>query len=97
MKRAFLLSVLAASLLLPLSAAAQVVVRVAPPPVVVERPVRAPGPRYVWTGGYYRWTRGRYIWMPGRYVLPPRPGVAWVSPHWVARPGGWVFVAGFWR
>ena len=34
---------------------ARVVVRLAPPPVVVEQPVPAPGPAYIWTPGYYRW------------------------------------------
>jgi len=81
----------------PLASLAQVVVRVAPPPVVVERPLAPPSPRHLWVAGYYRWAGGRYIWVPGHYVLPPRPGGVWIAPHWVARRGGWVFVAGYWR
>jgi hypothetical protein len=96
MKKSVFLLTLAVTLL-PVAAIAQIVVRVAPPPVVVERPVPSPGPRYVWVGGYHRWTGRRYVWVPGHYVLPPRPGVAWIAPHWVARGGGWVSVAGYWR
>jgi hypothetical protein len=43
----------------------QVVVRVGPPPVIVERPIPRSGPRYVWLAGYYRWDGARYIWAPG--------------------------------
>jgi hypothetical protein len=96
MKRILPLFALAAALS-PAVAMAQVVIRVAPPAVVVERPVPSPGPRYVWVGGYHRWTGVRYVWVPGHYVIPPRPGVVWVAPRWVARGGGWVFVAGYWR
>ena len=75
----------------------QLVVRVGPPPVIVERPIPRPGPRYVWLPGYYRWGGARYIWVPGRYEIPPRPGAVWIGPRWVQRNGTWVFVAGFWR
>ena len=79
------------------AALAQTVVRVAPPaPIVEVRPV-APGPRYVWRGGYYRWYHGRYVWAHGYWVLPPHPGGAWVPGHWDARPGGWVWIPGHWR
>jgi hypothetical protein len=43
------------------AAFAQVVVRVAPPPPIVERHPVAPGPRYVWVGGYHRWDGRRYV------------------------------------
>lgn len=75
----------------------QVVVRVRPPGVIVERPGPRPGLRYVWLPGYYRWGGARYIWVRGRYVIPPRPEVVWVAPRWVERNGTWVFVQGFWR
>lgn len=81
----------------PITARSQVIVRVAPPRVFVERRVPPPGPRYVWISGFYRWNGARYIWVPGRYALPPRPGVVWVAPRWVAHNGTWTFVAGYWR
>lgn len=76
---------------------AQVVVRVAPPPVVIEHPGPPPRTGYVWVGGYHRWDGYRYVWVPGHYVLPPRPRAVWVPGHWAERRGGWVFVEGHWR
>ncbi|HMD19565.1 MAG TPA: hypothetical protein VKH40_04560 [Alloacidobacterium sp.] len=76
---------------------AQVVVRVAPPPVVVEHPGPPPHEGYVWTGGYHRWDGNRYVWVPGRYVVAPHPHAEWVPAHWAERHGSWVFVEGHWR
>ena len=42
-------------------AAAQVYVNIAPPPPRVEVKVVAPGPGYVWIGGYHRWAAGAYV------------------------------------
>ncbi len=77
---------------------AEVVVRVAPPaPQSVVVVGHAPGPKYVWIGGYHRWNGSRYIWVPGKWIVPPRHGAVWVAPRWVPRNGGYVFVAGRWR
>ena len=77
---------------------AQAVVRIAPPaPQSIVVIGRAPGPKYVWTGGYYRWQDGRYVWVPGRWIVPPRPGAVWMAPRWAHNNGGYVFVAGRWR
>ena len=92
-----LLTVAIATTFASSAAWSQVVVRVGPPRVIIERPGPRPGLRYVWMPGYYRWGGARYIWVPGRYEIPPRPGVAWVAPRWVQRNGAWIFVAGFWR
>ncbi|HTZ88743.1 MAG TPA: hypothetical protein VMA71_00300 [Alloacidobacterium sp.] len=73
------------------------VVRIAPPPVVVEHPGPPPRAGYVWVGGYHRWDGARYVWVPGHYVVPPRPHAVWVPAHWVQRSGGWVLVHGHWR
>ncbi|HEX5229067.1 MAG TPA: YXWGXW repeat-containing protein [Bryobacteraceae bacterium] len=75
----------------------EVVVRVHPPRAVVERRVPAPGPGYVWVGGYQRWDGNAYVWVPGRWDRPPRPHARWVAHHWVHRHGGWVMVEGHWR
>jgi len=78
--------------------AAEVIVKVAPPPPVSVAVVgRAPSARHVWIPGYHAWKGGRYVWIPGHWMIPPRPGVVWVAPRWVHRGGGYVFVAGFWR
>jgi hypothetical protein len=78
-------------------AAAQVVVRVGPPPAVVERPGPPLHPGWVWIPGYYRWNGHRYLWVPGRWVNPPRPHAYWVPGRWVARGGGYTWIAGYWR
>jgi hypothetical protein len=79
------------------AALAQAVIRVGPPPPIVERPGPRPSARYVWIPGYYRWNGNRYIWVGGHYVIAPRPGAVWVPPYYAHRPGGYVFVAGHWR
>jgi len=96
MKKLFI-TLAGAAALISTTAWSQVVVRVGPPRVIVERLIPRPGPRYVWIPGYYRWGGARYVWVPGRYEVPPRPGVVWIAPRWVQRGGSWVFVAGFWR
>jgi hypothetical protein len=77
--------------------AADVVVRVAPPAAVVERPGPRPSPNHVWVAGYHRWDGRAYVWVPGRYEVAPRPHAHWVAHHWVRRDGGWVLVEGHWR
>jgi WXXGXW repeat (2 copies) len=79
------------------AAAADIVVRIAPPRVRVERRPPPPGRNYVWVSGYHRWEGNTYVWTPGRWEQPPRPRARWVAHHWVHRRGGWVFVEGHWR
>jgi hypothetical protein len=60
--------------LLAVSAAdAAFYVRIAPPPIVVERPPPTPGPGYMWTPGYYTWNGAAYVWVPGAWVIAPWP------------------------
>ncbi len=83
-----------------LSAAAgalPVYVHIAPPKPRVEVRVVAPGPGYVWTGGYYAWRKGAYVWVPGGWALPPRPRAVWVPGHWKSTPHGWYWKAGHWH
>ncbi len=79
------------------SAAAQIVVRIAPPPPIVEHYGPRPRPGYVWVGGYHRWDGGRYNWSPGYWAAPPRPHAYWVPGHYRRTPGGYVFIEGHWR
>ena len=80
-----------------IAAAGEIVVRVRPPEAIVEtRPV-APGPGYVWVGGYHRWNGHAYVWVPGSWGRPPHPGWLWVEHRWEERNGRWVFVKGRWR
>jgi len=77
-------------------AAAQVYVRIGPPPPVVERPGPVPRPGYVWIGGYHRWDGRRYVWVPGHYVAPPRHYHRWIPGHWAQGPRGYYWVEGHW-
>ena len=96
MKKYAIAGILACALLSTASFA-QVIVRVAPPPVIVEHPGPPPRAGYIWTPGYHRWDGARYIWVPGRYAYPPRPHAVWVPHHWAERHGTWVFEEGHWR
>jgi hypothetical protein len=79
------------------SAAAQVVIRVAPPHAIVETRGPAPSRDHVWVSGYHRWDGHAYAWTPGRWEMPPRPHARWVAHHYVRRNGGYVLVEGRWR
>ena len=79
------------------TAAADVVVRIAPPRVHVERRGRPPSREHVWVSGYQRWDGNAYAWNEGRWEKRPHPRARWVSHHWVHRRDGWVLVEGHWR
>jgi len=77
---------------------AEVYVNDAPPPPREEVVVGvAPGPSYVWVGGYWSWQHSNWYWVRGQWVARPRPGVAWVPGHWQSRGRGHVWVGGYWR
>ena len=79
------------------TAAAEIVVRIAPPRVHVERRGRAPSRNHVWVSGYQRWDGNAYSWNQGRWEQPPRPRARWVAHHYNRQRGGYVFVEGHWR
>lgn len=87
----------AAAVLVPAVSQAAVVVRVGPPRAIVEPVPVAPAVGYAWRPGYWSWNGRRYVWVQGAYVAPPRPGVVWVPGYWAHRPRGWVWVEGRWR
>ncbi len=97
MLRKGLLGLVFASALIFTAAAAEVVVRVAPPAAIVESRGVSPGRGYVWQSGYHRWDGNAYAWNAGTWAAPPRPGARWVAHRWVKRHGGYVFVEGRWR
>ena len=72
------------------------VVNVAPPPLQVEVVPYAPGPAYVWIGGYWGWNLGRHIWIGGRWALPPGRGYAWSPGRWNRYGPGWRWQGGRW-
>jgi WXXGXW repeat (2 copies) len=72
-------------------------VRIGPPAPVYEVRTGAPGPGYVWVGGFYRWDGSTYRWLPGRWVRPPRPRAVWAPGRWRHDRHGWYWVEGHWR
>ena len=73
------------------------VVTVAPPALVAEVQGVAPGPGFVWIGGYWNWVGGRYVWVGGHWGAG-RPGYHWVAHNWVQGPhGGWHLERGHWE
>ena len=70
-------------------------VAVAPPAPIVETYGVAPGPGYVWMGGYWNWVGGRHVWVGGHWEAG-RPGYRWEPHHWVHRPDGWHMAPGHW-
>lgn len=73
-----------------------VVVNEAPPSPIVEEIYAAPGPDFVWIGGYWGW-HNAWVWRPGHYEHPPRHGSVWVSGSWRSSGHGWAWVGGRWR
>ena len=99
MKKTLLAAACGVFLSASLAAGAQIVVRVGPPPRVVERVPPPPHehPGWAWHAGYHRWDGERYVWVPGAYVEPPYAHARWVEGHWDHRGGGFVWVEGSWR
>ncbi|MGA3081859.1 MAG: hypothetical protein ABSD44_10810 [Terracidiphilus sp.] len=91
------LALLFALTLCPAASFAQIVVRIAPPPIVVEERGRPPEAGFVWIDGYHRWEGGAYVWTPGRWERPPHPGARWVAHRWVHRGDHWELREGHWR
>jgi hypothetical protein len=72
------------------------VVTSAPPPVRVEEYGPAPGPGYVWLGGYWAWRGERHEWVPGHWERS-RPHYRWVPHRWVHERDGWHLSEGHWQ
>jgi hypothetical protein len=98
-KAAFIISLVASTLLFGINESiAQFVVKVRPvAPVVVK--VRPPAPRanWVWIDGFWRWHRARreYVWADG-YWVKPRRGNVWIPGYWRDVPEGSIWVEGRW-
>jgi hypothetical protein len=77
---------------------AEVYVDEAPPPPREEVIVGvAPGPSYLWVGGYWARHRSNWYWVQGRWAARPHPTAIWVSGRWESRGRGHVWVGGRWR
>ena len=72
------------------------VVMMAPPAPYVESYGLAPGPGYVWLGGYWNWVGNRHVWVGGRWDQG-RPGHTWVPHNWTRSGNGWRLNGGHWQ
>jgi hypothetical protein len=71
-----------------------------PPPAAVETDVAvgvAPGPDFLWVGGYWGWGPRGWAWNHGYWGRPPHPGMRWYGPRYAYRGGRHVWVRGGWR
>jgi hypothetical protein len=77
------------------SAAIDIDIDVAPPPVRVET---VPPPRvgFVWAPGFWEWRGHEHVWVPGHYVHERR-GFHWVPDHWVQVGPHWHHERGHWE
>jgi hypothetical protein len=70
---------------------------VPPPPALrYEAYGYAPGPGYVWVGGFWDW-RDRYVWVPGYWARPPRPRAVWVPGRGYYSHNRYYYRRGHWR
>ncbi len=76
---------------------AEIVVKVAPPKMRVEKRAASPGQGYVYTNGYHRWDGNKYEWTPGEWKQPPHEHAKWVDHRWEHRKNGYVYVEGHWQ
>jgi len=74
-----------------------VIVGARPPAYRVEVVGVAPGPEFVWVGGYWAWGGAEYTWVPGRWVARPYARAAWVPGRWRSARHGWFWEPGHWR
>ena len=68
-----------------------------PPPARVEVVGVAPGPGFVWIGGFWRWGGAEYAWVPGRWAPRERGHRHWNAGHWRHTRRGWYWAEGRWR
>jgi len=69
---------------------------IGPPPMREEVIIGAPGPGFIWIGGYWRWYGGNYVWSSGHWARA-RAGRRWEAGRWEQRGHRWAWRKGRWR
>src|ERR1035437_7255570 len=91
-----LLGLVFAGLLAVSAPAADVVIRVAPPRIRVEKRPAPPSRKHAWVSGYPRWDGNAYQWQGGEGEEPPTGPDKGLAHHYVRRNGVYVLVEGHW-
>lgn len=74
---------------------AEIIIRIAPPELRMERvPEARRG--YQWSPGYWDWRRERHTWVRGSWMRD-RPGYRYHQPMWQQHEGTWVIQRGNWK
>ncbi|GGC71548.1 YXWGXW repeat-containing protein [Undibacterium terreum] len=76
-------------------ASADIVVRVAPPPLRGE-PVPEPRRGFIWVPGHWDWRGNHHVWAQGTWIRE-RPGYMYYEPRWTERDGRWHYEQGRWN
>ncbi|MGX9432078.1 MULTISPECIES: YXWGXW repeat-containing protein [Bradyrhizobium] len=92
----FIIGLLAALIISPVTQAQIISITIAPPelPVYEQPPLPAPG--YIWTPGYWAYSTDGYYWVPGTWVEPPAVGLLWTPGYWAWRDGVYAWNTGYW-
>ena len=91
----FLLALCASFLIL--SCEAEIWAPGPPPEARIEVESAAPGPDYVWIGGYWWWEGNNWAWRSGRWEARPYPGAVWEQHRWEPRGNRYYYHRGNWR
>jgi hypothetical protein len=82
----------------PYARSEEVYVEEAPPPPRAEVIVdAAPGPEYIWVGGYWGRYRDNWHWVNGRWAIRPHVNATWVDGRWDRGSRGYYWRNGHWR
>lgn len=73
-----------------------IIVQEAPPPIQTEVIPVAPGPGFIWIGGFWGYEGHHYVWHHGHYTRGPA-GNVWVRDSWVHSRRGWEYQRGHWE
>jgi len=69
-----------------------------PPPVDAEVAVGvAPGPDFIWIGGFWHRDHDRWVWGGGHWGHRPYAHAEWVGHRWVRGDHGYHYEQGHWR
>jgi len=73
-----------------------ILIRTAPPPLMVYEQPFCPGPGYLWVPGYWAYGSSGYYWVPGMWEMAPRVGWMWTPGYWGWSDGSYFWRSGYW-